>query len=82
MNTALEEIDRLGVERSELDQLVQGQPLLAELADRDQRSAQAERRDDDVDAAAVGQARIHHRRGLVHPPPDLGDDLVDDPPHV
>src|SRR6266496_3487602 len=50
---AAEIVDRFGVERSEFDQLVQGQPLLAELTDRDQRSAQAERRDDDVDAAAV-----------------------------
>ena len=41
-----------------------------------------QRRDDRVDAAAVGQAGVDHRRGLVDAPADLGDDLVDDAPQV
>ena len=41
-----------------------------------------ERRDDDVDAAAVREARVDHRRRLVDAPADLGDDLVDDPAQV
>ena len=32
----------------------------------------------DVDAGAVRQARVHHRRRLVHASSDRGDDLVDD----
>ena len=46
------------------------------------RPAQCERRDDRVDAAAVGQARVDHRRGLVDAAADLRDDLVDDPHDV
>ena len=45
-------------------------------------AVQRERRDDRVDAAAVGQARVDHRRRLVDAPADLRDDLVDDAHHV
>ena len=69
-------------ERPELDHVVERQPLAAELADRDQRAAERERRDDGVDAAAVGQARVDHRRRLVDAAADLGDHLVDDPAQV
>ena len=79
---ALEVVDGLSIERSDLDHLVESQPFLAELSDRDQRPAEAERGNDDVDAAAVRQARIDHRRGLVDAPSHLRDDLVDDPAHV
>ena len=53
-----------------------------ELADRQRRPVQRERRDDRVDAAAVGQARVDHRRRLVDAAADLRDDLVDDPHDV
>ena len=43
---------------------------------------QRERRDDRVDAAAVGEARVDHRRGLVDAAADLRDDLVDDAQQV
>src|SRR6266566_7289403 len=82
MYAALEVVDGFGAQRSELDQLVEVQPLLAELADRDQRSAQAERRNDDVHTASVWEPCVHHRRGFVDTPSDLRDDLVDDPPHM
>src|SRR5262249_57617933 len=52
-NAALQVLDGLGVEGADLDHLVERQPLLAEFPDRDQRTAEAERRDDDVYAAAV-----------------------------
>ena len=39
--------------------------LLGELADRDARAVEGERREDDVDAAAVGQARVADRAGFV-----------------
>ena len=77
-----EEVDRLGAQRPELDHVVQVEPLLAELADRDERARQRERRDHGVDAAAVGKARVDHRRRLVDPPADLRDDLVDDATQV
>ena len=41
-----------------------------------------ERRDDRVDAAAVGKARVDHRRRLVDAAADLRDDLVDDAAQV
>ena len=82
LDATLEELDRLLTERAELDHVVEGQPLAAELADRDQRTVEGERRDDGVDAAAVGQARVHHRRRLVDAAADLRDHLVDDPTQV
>jgi hypothetical protein len=39
---------------------------------------QRQRRDDRVDAGAVGQAGVDHRRRLVDAPADRGDDPVDD----
>ena len=41
-----------------------------------------QRRDDRVDAGAVGQAGVDQRRGLVDAPADPGDDAVDDPAQV
>ena len=41
-----------------------------------------QRRDDGVDARAVGQTGVHHGGGLVDAPADLDDDAVDDPPQV
>ena len=49
--------------------------LVGEFTNRDGGAAQRQRRDDDVDAAAVLQAGVGQRRGLV----DAAADLVDDP---
>ena len=49
-----------------------------ELADREAGPADGERRDDRVDAAAVGQAGIHERLAFVDAAADLGDDPLDD----
>ena len=46
---------------------VEGDLLLGELADRDGRPVDGERRDDDVDAAAVLQARVDQRRRTRRP---------------
>ena len=61
-HAALQEVDGVGAERSEPDHLVQVEPLVAELADRDERPAERERRDHRVDAAPVRQAGVDHRR--------------------
>src|SRR5919202_1712070 len=66
LDRALHELDGLGTERAQTDQVRGVEPALRELADRDQRTRQRERRDDRVDAAAVGQAGVHHRGGLVY----------------
>ena len=48
-----------------------------ELADRQQRAVERQRRDDRVDAAAVGEPGVDHRARLVDATADAGDDLVD-----
>ena len=69
-------------QRPEPDHVVEVEPLLAELADRHERARERQRRHDRVDAAAVRQARVDHRRRLVDAAADLSDHLVDDPPQV
>ena len=77
-----QELGRLLRERAQPDEVLERERVAGELADRERRAAERERRDDRVDAASVGQARVDHRRGLVDAPPDLGDDAVDDPQQV
>ena len=71
-----------GRQRAERGQVGQRVRVARELPDRQRRAAQRERRDDRVDAAAVGQARVDHRRALVDAAADLRDDAVDDPQDV
>ena len=59
-------------------QVVGLQPLGREAPDRQQRTVHGERRNDGVDARAVRQPCVHHRRALVHAPPDAADDAIDD----
>ena len=49
-----------------------------EAADRHHRPVQRQRRNDGVDARAVGQPRIDHRAGFVDAAADARHDLVDD----
>ena len=58
------------------------QPLGRKAADREQRAVDRQRRNDRVDARAVGQARVDHRRAVVDAPADAADDAVDDPHQV
>ncbi len=55
------------------------QTVAAEAADGQRRAVQRHRRDGGVDAAAVGQAGVHHRRRLIDVPADAGGDPLDDP---
>ena len=75
-------VDGLRRDRAEIDHVVERQTLLRELADRDERAGERQRRDDHVDAASVREARIDHRRRLVDPAADLRDHLVDDAAQV
>ncbi len=72
----------LRADRVVLDQLVQVERLLGELADRDQRAVDADRAHRDVDARAVEQARVAQRMRFIDPAADRGDDLVDDAQQV
>ena len=50
----------------------------AELPDGDRRALRRDRRDDHVDARAVGQTRVDHRRRLVDAAAERRDDALDD----
>ena len=65
-----------------LDQVVDLERVLGELADGEDRAVERQRRDDGVDAGAVGQPGVDHRRRLVDAPADLADDALDDPAQV
>ncbi len=64
--------DRIG------DQVLGLQPLGRKTADREQRAVDRQRRNDRVDARAVRQARVDHRRAVVDAAADAADDAVDD----
>src|SRR5829696_2468239 len=74
----LQERRAFGRYRAEPGQLVEGQLVLLELADRQRRPVDRERRSDDVDARAVGQARVADRRRFVDAAADLADDPLAD----
>ena len=73
-----EELGGLLGDRSQAHQVRERERVAGELSDRQRRPAQRERRDDRVDAAAVRQTGIHHRRRLVDASAHLRDDSVDD----
>ena len=68
----------LGRDRAELDELLERELVLLELADGERRAVDRQRRHDDVDARAVGQARVADRRGFVDAAADLADDALAD----
>ena len=55
-------------------QVINGHWIAAETPNRQDRAVHRQRRDDGVDPRAIGQPRIDHRRGLVDPAADAGDD--------
>ena len=82
LDAAAQELGELRRHRAEADQVVDLIGISRELADRQQRAVDRDRRHDRVDAAAVGEARVDHRARLVDPPTDLRHDLVDGAPQV
>ena len=83
LDARLQELEHLAASRSRTrirSSTVYG--VLRELADGDDRPDERERRDDRVDARAVGQAGVDARARLVDPPAERGDDPVDDPQDV
>ena len=73
-----QQVDHLGRQRADADQVVDRERRAAEAADREDRPVERQRRDDGVHARAVGQARVDHRRALVDAAADARDDAVDD----
>ena len=74
----LEEVGHVLAHRVGSYQVVDRQDGLGELADADAGPDQGERRDDHVDARAVGQPCVDHRAALVNATPQRRDDAVDD----
>src|SRR3990172_1180788 len=77
-----EELEHLGCRGPEADQVVHGEGGGRELPDRDHGTDERQGRDDRVDARAVGQTGVDHRRRLVDAAADRGDDPIDDPHDV
>src|SRR6185503_5559191 len=73
-----EEFHHLGSRCAELDVVLDRDPVLRELSDRDDRTVEGERRDDDVHARAIRQTRVLVWLRLVDAAPDRGDDPLDD----
>ena len=59
-------------------QVLAAQRVALELTDREVGAVDGQRLDDGVDAGAVGQAGVHHRRRFVDPAAHRRDDAVDD----
>ena len=73
-----EEVEHRLRHRAQRDEVVGLQPLGREPANREQRAVHGERRNDRVDARSVRQARVHHRRAVVHAATDGAHDAIDD----
>ncbi len=82
LDARLQEVEHLRRRGPEADEVVHREGGGGELPDRDHGTDEGERRDDRVDAGAVGQAGVDPRARLVDAPSEGGDDPVDDPEHV
>ncbi len=78
LHDGLHQHQHLGGEGLEPEQVVLRQRLRPEHPDGQDRTVEGQRRDDRVDSGAVRQPGVHHRRTLVDPSTDPGDDPVDD----
>src|SRR5690606_27829113 len=58
--------------------LFQSKLVALEFTDGERRPVERERRDDDVDARAIGKTRIADRRAFIDAPTDLADDTLAD----
>ena len=82
LDARAQEVDHLGRRGPEADQVVRRHRRGRELADGDHGPDERDGRDDDVDARAVDEAGVDHRRRLVDAPADRRDDALDDAHHV
>ena len=67
----LEDAGTIGADRFEIDQIAHGQLVFLELADGQGRAVNRQRRGNDIDAAAIGQAGITDGRAFIDPSTDL-----------
>ena len=60
------------------DEIVGRKRIAAETADGKTRAIDGERGNDGIDARAIRQAGVHHRRGFIDASSDGGNDAIDD----
>src|SRR6516225_6557842 len=65
-------------DRAELDELLEGELVLLELADGERGTVDRQRRHDGVDAGAIGETRVADWRGFVDAAADLAHDALAD----
>ena len=78
LHAGLEEVHHLRRAGLEADVVVPGDRIAAEPPDGHARPVDRQRRNDRVDAGAVGESGVDHRADLVAAAADRADDLVDD----
>ena len=78
LDAGVQQLGHLRGERAELDEVADASAGPCELADGERGAVDGQRRDDGVDARAVRQAGVDHRRGLVDAAADLRHDALDD----
>ena len=78
VHAVAQELEHVRRERLEADEVLGLQAIGRESANREQGTVDGERRNDGVDARAVGQARVDHRRAVVDAAADAAHDAVDD----
>src|SRR5579875_389082 len=81
-HAGFDELPRRGGEGAEADQVLDAERILGELADGEERSADAQRRVHGVDPGSVGKTGVDHRRALVDAPSHGRHDPLDDSPQV
>ena len=77
-----QELEHLGRCRPEADQVVDRERFGGELPDGDDRPDERQRRDDGIDARAVGKPGVDARARFIDAPTERRDDPLDDPADV
>ena len=74
---AVEQVVQGGRPGAVCDEVLRAEAARAETANRQHRAVERERSDNDVDARAIGQARVAQRLGLVDAATERGEDPLD-----
>ena len=73
-----EEVEHRTGQRAQRHEILGLEPFGRKAANRDDRAVHRQRRNDRVDARAVGQSRVDHWRAVVDPAADRAHDPIDD----
>src|SRR6185437_15185085 len=78
LNATLKEFQHGRSEGLKAQEILGPERIGAKAPDGEDRAVHSERRNDRVNARAIRETGVHHRRRLVHAAAYAGDDLVDD----